>query len=246
MTRPDVPKAISVQEGRPITLPILANGPGGLVYEWHKNGERTPSHSNAILSLEKVSPADAGRYHCVVRNRYGVAKSQEFDVQMARRPSLSNLSVRTRLGSSSEHIILGAVVRGGHRTMLARVAGPALNQFGLEGMGDPSFETLAESGSLLTSNNDWHGSLSSAFSAVGAFPFAVGSRDAASTFSTVGSFTVRARGTGAGFVLVEVYDSDVIGDSRLINVSARYKVGTGPDVLIAGFTVRGCRVLTRS
>ncbi|MFO1451016.1 MAG: immunoglobulin domain-containing protein [Opitutaceae bacterium] len=127
MTRPDVPKVIGVQEGQPLTPPILANGPGSLVYEWFKNGERAPSHSNAILSLEKVSPADAGRYHCVVRNRFGIAKSQEFDVRVARRPSLSNLSVRTRLGSSSEHIILGAVVRGGQRTMLARVAGPALN-----------------------------------------------------------------------------------------------------------------------
>ncbi|MFO1451017.1 MAG: hypothetical protein U1F61_22860 [Opitutaceae bacterium] len=106
-------------------------------------------------------------------------------------------------------------------------------------MEDPSFEALAESGSLLTSNNDWHGSLASAFTAAGAFPFAVGSKDAAASFGTAGSFTVKAKGTGAGLALVEVYDSDYMGDSHLINVSARSKVGTGADVLIVGFTVRG-------
>jgi hypothetical protein len=85
----------------------------------------------------------------------------------------------------------------------------------------------------------WNVALAPTFAAVGAFPFPIGSKDAAIARSLQGSFTAEVRGTGTGTVLVEAYD--VMGgvSPRLINVSARGQVGTDENILIAGFVVSG-------
>ena len=44
-------------------------------------------------------------------------------------------------------------------------------------------------------------------------------------------------GPQGGTVLVEVYDIGDDNDRRLANVSARNRVGTGSDILIAGFVI---------
>ena len=54
-----------------------------------------------------------------------------------------------------------------------------------------------------------------------------------------GDFTVQASGTGAGVILVEAYDTAGGTSARLVNLSARNRVGTGDDILIAGFTLVG-------
>jgi hypothetical protein len=63
-----------------------------------------------------------------------------------------------------------------------------------------------------------------------------------------GSRTVQLTGTGAGIVLVELYDTGTGNSPRLINVSARNQVGTGDNILIFGFVISGTeskRVLIR-
>jgi hypothetical protein len=67
----------------------------------------------------------------------------------------------------------------------------------------------------------------------------VGSKDAALLQPVSGPISMLARGTGAGVVLVEAYDTGASGTAHLINVSARNRVGTGDDILIAGFTIAG-------
>jgi len=47
------------------------------------------------------------------------------------------------------------------------------------------------------------------------------------------------KGFGSGVVLVELYDAGAGNSPRLANVSARNHVGTGGDLLIAGFVVDG-------
>ncbi len=56
-----------------------------------------------------------------------------------------------------------------------------------------------------------------------------------------GPFTAQVNGANAdpGIALVEVYDADDSREPRLVNVSARSRVGTGDDVLIAGFVLEG-------
>jgi hypothetical protein len=59
---------------------------------------------------------------------------------------------------------------------------------------------------------------------------------------------LRGASGGTGLGLIEVYDLDQRGDSRLVNLSARAFVGTGDDVLIGGIIGRsaGKRLLWRA
>jgi hypothetical protein len=74
---------------------------------------------------------------------------------------------------------------------------------------------------------------------VGAFGFPANSRDAAFVQSVEGNRSIQVRGTGAGVVLVEAYDLGSGNTPRMINVSARNRVGTNDDILIAGFNIAG-------
>jgi hypothetical protein len=88
-------------------------------------------------------------------------------------------------------------------------------------------------------NDNWPANLAGTFTSVGAFPLATGSRDAAFVQSIDGPRSIQARGTGAGVILVEAYDTGAGNSPRLINVSARNQVGTGDNILIAGFNGAG-------
>jgi hypothetical protein len=94
-------------------------------------------------------------------------------------------------------------------------------------------------------NDDWGqaanaAGISTMAASVGAFAFPVGSRDAAwlNTLAS-GGYTVQVGGAGGatGVVLLEAYDAGGGATARLANVSARSAVGTGGDILIAGFVV---------
>jgi len=130
-------------------------------------------------------------------------------------------------------------VQGGSRDILVRAAGPALGNFGISGvMTDPRL-ALFNGATSEFSNDDWPGSLANAFVGVGAFPFTAGSKDAAFLRPIEGQRSIQAIGTGAGVVLVEAYDTGPTTAAHLVNVSARNRVGTGEDILIAGFTIAG-------
>jgi hypothetical protein len=151
---------------------------------------------------------------------------------------LSNLSVRTAM-AAGQTLIVGMFVSGGARNVLVRAAGPALAAFGLAtAMSDPRLELYT--GSTLTFENDsWPASLAPTFASVGAFAFPANSSDAAFVQPFDGARSIQARGTGPGVVLVEAYDIGEGNSPRLTNVSARNRVGTGDDILIAGFNIAG-------
>jgi hypothetical protein len=87
---------------------------------------------------------------------------------------------------------------------------------------------------------------------VGAFALPANSLDAV-VLATLnpGSYTVQASGAGTttGVAIVEVYDaSTTLTGPKAVNVSTRANVGTGENILIAGFIVNGTvsrRVLIR-
>jgi hypothetical protein len=78
--------------------------------------------------------------------------------------------------AADQALIVGAVVGSGKKDILLRVGGPALRQFGLQGMNDPRLDVFGVSGALLGGNNDWQASLQTTFASVGAFPFPSGSK----------------------------------------------------------------------
>jgi hypothetical protein len=151
---------------------------------------------------------------------------------------LANLSVRAAIGSG-QTLIVGFVVDGGAKPILIRAAGPILNQYGLNGLPDPRLTLYTSSAAILAENDDWTANLSTTFSALGAFAFGNGSKDAALLQTVNGPHSTHAKGTGSGALLVEAYDAGTNTGGKLKNVSARFQVGVGDNILIAGFVIGG-------
>lgn len=126
-------------------------------------------------------------------------------------PKFLNISTRG-LVTNAVALNAGFVVSGsGTKRILIRSAGPALTQFGVNNaISDPAFEVFDSLGKSIAKNDNWDASIASSFGLVGAFPFTVGSKDAALalTVTAGASYTVIVNGVGAasGEALVEVYE----------------------------------------
>jgi len=232
------PAAQTVVAGSAALFSVTASANPAPAYQWYKNTTALPGATNASLAIAAASGRDVGNYSVAVSNSLGSVSSTSASLMVNPGSVLSNLSVRTTL-ANGQSLIVGAVVAGGAKTVLVRAAGPALTQFGLTGLVDPSLALFSTGGVLLAANDDWYAALADAFKAVGAFAFPSGSKDAALSQSVSGAFTVQAKGTGAGVVLVEAYDATGGVSPRLVNLSARNRVGVGDEILIAGVTVTG-------
>ena len=235
------PSSQAVSLGGTLVLSAAATGTPAPTFQWRRNGSNISGATGATLTLSNVQAGDAGTYTVVATNSSGSTTSAEAIV-MVSAPStgevrLSNLSVRTSL-PASQTLIVGLVVSGGGKDVLVRGAGPALTNFLSGAMADPRLELYNGAATLMLSNDDWPVSLAATFDSVFAFPFLSGSKDAAFLQRLDGGYTVQVKGTG-GVVLVEAYDAGTGHSPRLINVSARNRVGTGDDILIAGFTLAG-------
>lgn len=232
------PVSQSVTQGTVRQLSVRASGTPAPTYQWLKNGVPIAGATSDSLDIIAVGSADAGLYSVVATNSVGSSTSRVANVQVLPTSRLSNLSVRSSL-QSGQTLIVGAVISGGSKGLLLRAAGPALNQFGLSGLPDPVLELYAGGSQPVAVNNDWSGSLAPLFQYVGAFGFVVGSKDAALNPTMAGAFTAQVKGVGSGSVLVEAYDVSSEMSPRLVNLSARHTVGTGEDILIAGFYLAG-------
>lgn len=153
---------------------------------------------------------------------------------------LANLSVRTN-ALAGQTVIVGFNLTGGSKDVLLRAVGPGLAAFGLTGtLADPRIAVYNLQGRLVGENDDW-ANLAGEFTAVGAFPLQVGSRDAALITQLIASQSKTAHipASTSGLVLIEAYDLTDTTAQRLTNVSVRNRVGTGADILIAGFAIAG-------
>jgi hypothetical protein len=174
---------------------------------------------------------------------------------------LVNMSIRTNAGTGDNTLIVGVGVGGtgaiGTKSALFRGIGPTLAAFGVGGtLADPII-TSFQGSTQIAQNDDWAGGFD--FGAVGAFALAgATARDAALYNATVaiGSYSLQIAGknNATGIALAEIYDATPAAmftstTPRLINVSARTQVGTGDNLLIAGFVIGGSsrvRVLIRA
>lgn len=151
---------------------------------------------------------------------------------------LSNVSVRTSAGGTDTLITGFTVAPGADKQILVRAVGPTLGTFGVDGtLADPKLE-LFSGATKVAENDNWSAAAGPVFGAVGAFPLAAESRDAALVATLApGSYTAQVTGTGAaGVTLVEVYEVSA-GSARLVNLSTRAHVGTGANILIPGITI---------
>lgn len=155
---------------------------------------------------------------------------------------LVNLSIRSTTSEAAPTIIVGFVTIGtGAKQFLLRGVGPTLGALGVTGaLVDPTMKVYAGP-NLLSQNDNWGagGTLRAAATTVGAFQLPDNSRDAALLQTLgAGAYTVQVEG-GNGVALVEAYEVGSNPATRLTNLSARAQVGTGGDVLIAGFVIGG-------
>ncbi len=246
------PASQTVTAGGTATLSVAAIGAAPAInlpaYQWQRNGRPIAGATADTYTIPNVTAADAGGYGVVVRNANGPVTSLEATLTVQPAAWLANLSLRTAL-DAGRTVIVGFVVRGGSKDFLLRAAGPALSAFGLTtAMADPRLEVFRGS-ARIAGNNDWPAALAPVFAGLGAFAFPAASRDAAVLQPIDGAGSAIVTGTAGGVVLVEGYDAGTGSAVRLVNLSARNRVGTGADAMIAGFVIAGSgtqRVLVRA
>jgi len=237
--------------------PNLVQGGMVVTYQWFQNGVAINGATDPILVLGNVTPSSDGLFTCLAVSSAGAVMSDAatLNVVAAAAPGrLVNLSCRVDVGAGANQLIAGFVVGGqgtsGSAPLLMRASGPALAPFGVAGtLADPQIQLVSQAG-VVASNSAWGGSpaVAAAAAAVGAFPWvAATSHDSALLETLVGGpYTVQVTGSSgdSGVALAELYDatpqsSVTPASPRLINISARAQVGTGANVLIAGFVIGG-------
>ena len=159
-----------------------------------------------------------------------------------------NISTRAQVGTGGNIIIAGFVIGGsGTETLLIRADGPSLSAFGVTGvLATPSLSVFDNAGKVIATNTGWCTNanpavIASTAAQVGAFALPTGSADSALVISlSAGAYTVEVSGVGntTGVALAEVYEVSSNG-TRLINISTRADVGTGGNIIIAGFVISG-------
>ncbi len=229
-----------IAAGQTLALNVTATGTG-LSYQWKRIPDVAIAGANGPqLIVDRAGATDAGIYFCTVANSAGTRDSAGATVAVRATgvSRLANLSVRANL-AEGQLLIVGFSTNG-RKDLLVRGVGPKLAAFGLANVyADPRLEIYDGAGGLGATNDNWADALKPTFDAVGAFPLDSGSKDAALVTPVSGGATAQLKGSGSGFVLVEVYDAAAGSTARLTNVSARNRVGSGGDVLIAGLNIAG-------
>jgi CubicO group peptidase (beta-lactamase class C family) len=259
------PVSVAVAPGEPASFAVRASG-GGLTYQWFNDSRPLPDATGPRLIVPAVSADQAGRYTVRVANTHGEALSREARLELAEprsRARLTNLSARAQAGSAEDTLIIGFGIAGGPLgqglPVLLRGIGPALAEFGLDGvLRDPTLTLYSDQRRRLTFNDDWsrEPDAGSIGGRVGAFAPPARSRDAALSLTLApGVYSAHVAGVQArdrGVALAECYDASASSteqSGRLINLSARARTSAGEGTLIAGFVVAGegtQRVLVRA
>ena len=249
----------SVSPGGSFTYQIAA---GNTPVSYNADGLPAGLTLNATTGVISGTVTTAGTYVISVsaNNAAGTGPVTTFTLTVAgdtvvASSALINISTRANVGTGAKVLISGFVITGTDpKPVLIRAVGPTLSAFGLTGLlADPVLELFRADTTSLAVNDNWGSAGDAAAIAatavrVGAFTLPGGSPDAViSTTLAPGSYTAQIRGaagaTGVG--LVEVYDAGTgTENSKLINLSARGDVGTGGNILIAGFIIRGTQPKT--
>jgi probable HAF family extracellular repeat protein len=224
----------------------LVNGVGTFLVTLNTNGSQTITATDTVSStITGVSLPVA-----VMQTPTPTPTPSPTPTPTPQPARLVNLSARANVGTGGNVLIAGFVINGsGSKSVLLRGVGPTLSltPFNVSGALAMPQLTLVNSATTSTVATDtvWGGgaTLSNAFAAVAAFPLATTSADSAILqVLPVGSYTSTVAGVNSttGVALAEIYDEDVQpAAANLVNISARANVGTGANVLIAGFVVEG-------
>ena len=194
----------------------------------------TGTSADKYLFWDDIHPTTAGHYQ--------IAAEANRSLNSAIPPlgKALNISTRAAVGAGENVSIVGFIVTGSAaKKVLLRGIGPSLSGNGVSGpISDPALTLYNSAGGILASNDNWRDTQQAEIQATGAAP-KNNLESAIVRTLTPGSYTAVLRGKngGTGIGLVEVYDLSSAANSALANISTRGFVGTGEDVMIAGFIV---------
>jgi hypothetical protein len=89
----------SVTPGTAVTLRVVATGPGGLSYQWQREGQDLVGKTNASLNIASAAASDRGEYSVRVSNAQGTTTSAPAQLNVLEATRI--LSIR-RTGSTAE------------------------------------------------------------------------------------------------------------------------------------------------
>ncbi|GAB5559223.1 MAG: hypothetical protein SynsKO_08700 [Synoicihabitans sp.] len=158
---------------------------------------------------------------------------------------LVNLSTRGAVGTGADIMVAGFVIEGSEpKDLVIRAVGPRLSDFGISApLADPKISIFRQGESTPMAEVDgWDASLSSVFDTLGAFSLESDTASAAVRLEmSPGPYTVQVSGVdgGMGVAIVEVYDAASLAPVQMVNLSTRGAVGTGINIMVAGFVITG-------
>ena len=253
----------SAEPGTPVTFTVAFTGDDPIALQWQRIPARggiwedlTESATYAgvqtgTLTIQTTANLNGDRFRCIATNPVGTATSPlhtlTVNVPGSTSPSrIVNLSVRSPAGSGDQTLIMGFVVSGsGSTELIARGVGPTLTALGFpNAVTNPRVRFFNAVGDTLAENDDWQDTpaLRSRFNEIGAFALEENSGDAVLELDLpAGGYTAHlsTQGEDPRVALIELYSVTGSSDAELSNVSARSSVGTGSNVLIAGFVLEG-------
>jgi hypothetical protein len=247
------PISATVTGGTVALVAVATNSP---TYQWSRSGSPVTGATGSILLIPSAV-SGAGSYTCVASNSSGMATSSPATVALTSTNNIGrlvNISCRAKVGTGANILIAGFAVGGqgtsGQEPLLIRASGPALVPFGVAGtLPDPQLQLFSGSTSIGL-NNGWAGdaAISRSASAVGAFAWSDPTSHDSALLESMAPGPVTAQISGqsndTGVALAEVYDATPTGtytptSPRLVNISTRVQVGSGGNILIAGFVIGG-------
>jgi outer membrane biosynthesis protein TonB len=236
--------------------PKVQTAASGTSYQWFENGVSLQGATGPSLLISVPAGGNSAYFNCLLTNASGstLTSAAKLNVVTTTNPGhLINISTRGMVQTGGGIMIAGVVLKGGsgaNDPVLIRASGPALTSFGVTGtLADPRIVLLSDQ-DVIATDTGWGGSagIFSEASSVGAFTWgATATPDSAiSTSLEQGSYTaqVSSAGGSTGVSLVEVYDAtngafQGASAPHLVNISTRAYVGTGGNILIAGFVIGG-------
>jgi len=157
--------------------------------------------------------------------------------------ALANISTRAVVQTGDAVTIAGFTVTGSSpMETVVRVIGPSLARYGVPNtLANPTMQLYDATGKLMVANDDWQEGPDSlnTFDVYNTYGPADTRESAIDADLDPGEFTVVVRGKNqtTGTALVEVYAIDAPPDVKLTNISTRGNVGSGDEVMIAGFII---------
>jgi hypothetical protein len=227
---------------------------GGATWTNVSDGGVYSGSATTDLAISSASAAMNGYQYRLVISTGGAASATGAATLNVGNQHLINLSTRGFVGAGGQNnLIVGFFEQGsGSKRLLLRAVGPTLAQYGVTGvLPTPSLTVYNSSSTAIASNTVWGGSASllALFQQVYAFSLPTTSADSALdlTLAANGSTGYTAQvsgGASSGVALAEIYDADAgtysnAPATRFINISTRGMVGTGSNVMVAGFVVAG-------